>query len=320
MEVPFFTAVSTPECENFLTIQWPGEPFRTIDKFIECHPQATKEEIDDCMVNYRGTEKRYGDYTADYSKHSNAMRFVQFKPLGIVIDQTIRASHYFLKKTIECCQTGRFFTLKSIRILDSDFNLRWKYGYIPQFFYRCRYFGTAATWYSNTFDQLLQVVYWAFSLYESAEDRKGNPYNNTWDVKKIMSRCTYDFVVGALKAKDLIDVRNQLISCYAKIEEVRMWANYIKHKGGIDYKYLEADDPLHLYLVPVEEENDEAFTKFPDERFEIKNFKSPIEIDIDEKLPVLENAYQVLYECINSIKDSVKYEDYILNFGGKKNG
>lgn len=292
----------------------------TIDKFIEAHPKATEKEIDACIVNYRGTKKPHKDFIEDYSNQSNDMKFVRFNPFMIIIDPTVRASLYFMKKAIDCHGTSRFFAMKSFLILDTDFNLGWKQGYVPHFLFRCTYFGTAATWYSNTFDQLLQAVYWGYSLYTSVTDRDGNSYDDTWDAKKTMSLCTYEFVVGELKARGLLDVRKKLTSCSGKIEEVRTWANYIKHKGGIDYKYLEPDDPFQVYFVPVEEESNGASTKPPDERFAIKNFKSPIEIDIDEKLPVLENVHQALYECITDIIGLINYDSHKLQFGGKTNG
>lgn len=49
------------------------------------------------------------------------------------------------------------------------------------------------------------------------------------------------------------DVRKPLTSCSTQIEEVRKWSNYIKHKGGIDYKYLEPKSLFGLYYVPVSE-------------------------------------------------------------------
>lgn len=55
-------------------------------------------------------------------------------------------------------------------------------------------------------------------------------------------------------------------------------------------------------------------------RFALKNFKSPIEIDIDEKLPVLENVHQALYECITNIINLIDYDNRKLQFGGKING
>ena len=105
--------------------------------------------------------------------------------------------------------------------------------------------------YSNAFDHVLQAVYWGKELYTSVVDRDGNPYDEGWDTKKTLSLCTYEFVVGELKNRNETKARKLLTSCSAKIEEVRKWANYIKHKGGIDYSYLEAENPFKFYVIPT---------------------------------------------------------------------
>lgn len=220
-----------------------------------------------------------------------------------------------MKKATDCLQNARLFTMNSNLILNTDFNLGWKDGYVPQFLMRCINFGTATAWYSNTFDQLLQAVYWAYDLYKSTVDRDENPYDDTWDAKKIMTYCTYEFVVGELKAKGHIDVRKKLTSCSGKIEEVRKWANYIKHKGGIEYKYLEAEDPFKIILKPIDTSNNDNDNGFSD-IFALENFKSPIAIDIDEKLPILMETHKVLYNCLTEFINEIDYNQYEIKFGG----
>ena len=61
------TAKTVPECENFLKIQWPQEELVTINELISRHPDATEKEIDDCMVEYRGTTKLHKAFIDDYS-------------------------------------------------------------------------------------------------------------------------------------------------------------------------------------------------------------------------------------------------------------
>lgn len=264
------------------------------------------------MVNYRGVEKAYKEFIDDYSTYADELRFVEFNPCKIIVNQSIGASKYFVEKTVDCLQTARFFAMKSKLILDANYNMPWSQGYVPQYLFRCIYFGTAATWYSNTFDQLLQAVYWAYDLYTSAKDRDGNHYDQ-WDAKKVMTFCTYEFVVGELKNRGYTDVRKQLTTCSGKIEEVRLWANYIKHKGGIDYKDSQAEDPFQIFIAPAETD---ISSDHLDDRFAIKNFKSPIEIDIDEKGKVMAQAHSALYECITKVIEAIDFDNYTLQFGG----
>ena len=307
------TVKTYPKCDDYLQIRWNGEEYKKIEDFISRHSNADESELDACMINYRGEEKTYREFIDDYSAYSEALKFVEFYPFKIILNPSIRASKYFVEKATECLQTARFFAMKSKLILDTDYNLRWSQGYVPQYLFRCTYFGTASTWYSNTFDQLLQAVYWAFELYTDADDRDGNHYDDSWDVKKIMTFCTYEFVVGTLKTRGLTEVRKLLTSCSGKIEEVRSWANYIKHKGGIEYKDSQAEDPFQIYIAPTESS---VVSEQLDDRFEIKNFKSPIEIDIDEKSNVLLDAHGALYECISKIITTIDFDKYTLQVGG----
>ena len=303
-----FTAKSVPECESFLQIRWPDEEYLSIEQFITLHPNITRTELDKCTLRYRAKEEQYFSYIDTYVRSSQDLKFVRFNSWQIIMSPAIRASVYFTYKAADCLQNARFFLLKSKLIIDSNENMPWANGYLAQYSLRCLFFGTAATWYSNTFDQLLQSVYWAYELYTSAVDRKGNTYDNTWDAKKMMSFCTYEFVVGELKKRNLNVVRKLLTTCYGKIEEVRCWANYIKHKGGIEYLHLTPESPLKIYVAPAgdaEKLGDYA-------RFEITNFKSPVEIDIDEKITVLECTHKELFECITAIIAEIDYCKYLL--------
>ena len=94
---------------------------------------------------------------------------------------------------------------------------------------------------------------------------------------------------------------------------MRSWANYIKHKGGIEYKDSQAEDPFRIYITPTEVG---ATSEQLDDRFEIKNFKSPIEIDIDEKSNVLLNVHDALHECITKMIATIDFDKYTLKLGG----
>lgn len=311
-----FTARSIPECESFLKLKYQDDSFLTIDKFFEKYNNPTNDILEQCSLSYRGKEESYTDYITQRFALSEDLELVRFNGWKLIIQPHVRASVYFTEKATDCLQNARFFAIKSSLLLDCDSGISWKYGYVAQFSMRCTYFGTAATWYSNTFDQILQIVYWAYELYTSVKDRDGNPYNDTWDAKSVMALCNYDFVVGELKKRGYIDVRKMLTLCFSKINEVRTWANYIKHKGGIEYLYLEPEPPFQIYVRPVEEGNvSSPFDMPPEDRFAIKNFKSPVEVDIDDKLLVMIDAHKELVKCLTGIIDEIDFDKYQIQFG-----
>ena len=308
------TSRSEPDCNSFMEIRWPNEEYHSINEFIERHPSPTLNELRSCDIRYRGKEQNYNDYYTKYVAFSKRLELLPLSSSWLITDPSIRAAHYFSEQTADCLQNARFFTLKSNLILDHKEPNFWKYGYLSQFSTRCIYFGTAATWYSNAFDQLLQMVYWAYELYTAIIDRNGKLYDDSWDVKDVMTHCTYEFVVGELKNRNILDVRKALTSCSGKIEEVRKWANYIKHKGGIEYKHLKPEPPVQIYVFPAGVIG--SGKAIPEDRFALKNFKSPIEVDIDEKMTVIEAAHSAIYECATKIIATIDFEKYQFSLEG----
>lgn len=306
-----FTARSEPSCKNFLKLKWPGEDFVTLDEFFAMHGVPVHEELSKCTIWYRGREEKYEDYIARSVAFSEDLDLINFNSFRIIVDPQIRAAVYFTDKATDCMQNARFFTMKSSMLLENNQSIPWSYGYIPHFSFRCTYFGTAATWYSNTFDQILQMVYWAYGLYTSVVDRSGKPYNDTWNAKQTMAGCNYDFIVKELKVRGLNTLRSLLTSCFASISEVRSWANYIKHKGGVEYLYLEPEPPFEVYIRPANDSSPNDMSL--DDRFAIKHFKSPVKVDIDSEMTVMVNTHKTLYECINRIISEIDFDKYQLH-------
>ena len=54
----------------------------------------------------------------------------------------------------------------------------------------------------------------------------------------------------------------------------------------------------------------------PDEKYEIKDFKSPIKIDIDDKMQELVKAYDAIFECIEKMIAEMDYDQYAIKIGG----
>ena len=309
-----FSVKNEPKCKSFLEIKTPDGEYQLIDEFIKAHPTISESDLERCIIKYRGIEKTYKQEIDDHVAFSETMKFVKFVPPMLIADQSIKPVIYFAKKSIECLQFARFFTMKSNLILDTNYNIHWSQGYVPQYLFRCIYFGTASTWYSNAFDQVLQIVYWGKELYMHASDRAGNHYEESWDPKKIMEQCKYGFVVDELKKCNDIALRECLTSCSSAIEQVRNWANYIKHKGGIDYKYLEPENPCKFYFVPNNEHEFKIGLQYqaPDAKYEIKDFKSPIEIDIDDKIPELVKVHAAIHDCIEKVIGDMNFARYAI--------
>lgn len=313
-----FKAVSYPACREFFKIKrYKEDSYIAIDEFKTDNPNISEEELNECFVEYRGKEKTFLDFTNDYISFSERLLFLDLKTPNIITDSSVNASFFFAKKIAECLQTARFFSMKSFELIETNDNINWNSGYVAHFYFRCIYFGTACTWYQNAFDHILQTIYWGLKLYTSVCDRNGKHYDNSWNEKQILEACTYEFVVAELKQRGFTDIRKQITQCSAKTEDVRKWANYIKHKGGIEYKYLEAEEPYKILLTKINTNDNTAESSIAEKTFEIKNFKSPVEVDIDEDITKLENAHIELCNCAKNVIGFIDYEKYSLSFGGK---
>lgn len=296
------TAQSQPASEDFLRVIENGTSV-SIQEFILRHKNDSEDALKSCRIWYRGIEKSFQEIIDEYVSFSNNLSFFEFSPPLLVLDTDTKAAIYFTTKAKDCLHFARFFTIKSALLLDTDFNVNWVTGYVSQFMFRCIYFGTASTWYANCFDHILQIVYWGNQLYTSVKDRHGKFYNSSWDAKKVMAHCTYDFVVSELKKRNLSDIRELLTACSKKIEEIKKWSNFIKHKGGLDYEHLEAPSLFDVYLQSVGQD-----------RVKIEDFKSPIKIDIDDKLSELNKAHKELFACLTKIVDSMNFDGKAVQF------
>jgi hypothetical protein len=294
------TAKTYPECQDFLRVIESGQQY-SLEEFTEKHKGANVLEFNNAVkassVLYRGVEKKYADVISERVAFSESLPLFEFKLPMILLNSSDRASIAFAKSACECLHNARYFAMMSADILDSNENINWSGGYLSHFYFRTVNFSTAVSWYSNCFDQILQIVYWGYSLFTSARDR-GGVYDPSWDVKRVLKCCTYEFVKSELHGKGLTSVKNIITDCMARIQDVRDWANYIKHKGGIDYKYIEAPSPVR---IRASMDSGSDFTPIDD-------YFSPIQIDIDDKITSLTDAHSALFCCLTELVKDIDFD------------
>ena len=302
-----FTATNYAECKNFLKIKNKQDNvFITLDQFIKLNPSISKISLDNCVINYRERIIDYTQYVNEYLKMTEELPFYDYTALlGEYIDLDDRAAIYHIRKASDCLQTARYFAIKSSLLLDYDFNMPWKYGYQPQFYFRCANFGTAASWYANCFDYILQIVYWGLSLYKNRQK-----YNPTWNKEIILKLCNYDFVINELKRNKLNPLKTAIEQCYNQCASIKDIANCIKHRGGVDYLYL-LPNPVGKHFIAAKELSIDEMkqmifsnAKIPNvER--IEEFESPIKIDIDKSINDLHIAHKALHGCLVKVANEL---------------
>ena len=78
----------------------------------------------------------------------------------------------------------------------------------------------------------------------------------------------------------------------------------IKHKGGVDYKFVEPKDPYELFIQELPENGGKMH--------KIENFSPAEKIDIDEKLDELKKVHIALYQCIDEVVSTIDYKSHAL--------
>lgn len=292
------------QCAALLYIKECGGEYQLLEQFAHNHSAITDSLLNSCVIKYREKEMSFQQYLKDFHAFVEKLPIYTFVAPPFILGKELQAAGYFAEKAAECLQAARFFTIKSYKLLDSDADVPWSQGYIAHFFFRCLYFETATTWYINTFDQLLQAVFWNKKLYTSAKDKNGKVYDASWTVEKKLQLCRSHFVLDELKKRGFTELESDLSSCYEKIQQVREWSNAIKHRGGIDYKYLKPQKPFKMYYCGGSTLTSSSFDLQKTgtlDQFEIKDFEPNEKNDIDEMIPNLVNAYISLRICLEKI-------------------
>lgn len=295
-----FAATSYAKCNSFLTIKNKQDNvFITLDQFIKLNPSISKIGLENCLIFYRGRIIDFTQYLNEYLKMTEELLFYDYSALlGVYVDLDDRAAIYHIRKASDCLQTARYYAIKSSLLLDYDLNMPWKYGYQPQFYFRCANFGTSASWYANCFDYILQIVYWGLSLYKNKQK-----YDQTWNKEIILKLCNYDFVINELKRNKLNSLKTAIEQCYDQCASIKDIANCIKHRGGVDYLYLLPNPVCKRFIsekdLSVDEMKQMIFSNVAIPNVEIiEDFESPIKIDIDKSINDLYIAHKALHSCL----------------------
>ena len=79
---------------------------------------------------------------------------------------------------------------------------------------------------------------------------------------------------------------------------------------------------MEAFFVPIEEA-EKAGTQVgvplkPDERFKLNDFKSPVEVDIDEKICALVDAHKAIFDSITETIADIDYNKHSVKFGGEQ--
>lgn len=300
------TAKTEPDCIKYLFIEDDGAKL-TLEQFVSKYKADTTipldARIESHAIYYREKSFSHGEMVKTHVDFANSLHFFErynkevypqehFLMIG---NYDYYKSAKFLKKAEKCLQTARYYLICSETILDFDCNLHWEHGYGAQFFTRSLNFTTATVWYNNCFDYILQIVYLAFGLYKQVRG-----YQDTWSIEETLKKCSYRTIKDIYSANNTVANFTSLWTiiedCHTALTDVNEWANYIKHKGGIDIAGLEADAPFSATMTDVDGNVVAQSDEF-----------SPIKVDLDVGIVELSKAHDSLFDCLDKLVTFIDY-------------
>lgn len=298
-----FTAQSTAACTNYLYIIYDNEKLN-LQEFAKKYSSKNLDQlIERCKIEYKGSLKSYTDYIGEYSTFCESLLFSdkyirQIYPLEMRLlseNYNFYKSGKFFNKTENCLQTARYYLIRCARLFDYNQNMNWAYGYGPQFMLRSLDFSSAVIWYNNCYDYILQIVYLAFSLFKLLPK-----YTQTWTFEETIKKCGYQnmekICTNNANIPNISILWGILDKCHSAMLDVNEWANYIKHKGGIEIVGLYPEAPFTMQL------QDQSGTIIAQ-----NSEFSPISIDMDNAITILKNAHMALYNCLDQLYTFINY-------------
>ncbi|MCW6091347.1 hypothetical protein [Clostridium sporogenes] len=305
------TVNTFPESEEYLKIIYKNKKYKLNDFASEFQDEEDifflDRLLESCKIEYNGEIITYEQMCQEarkldkslYTPRIYSSRIYPIEKRIFIIDKDYYAAGKLIKSAEEQIKLGRYSLIKACNIIDFNINNNWKAGYTANYVQRAIYANNAIMWYNNVFDSIMQVIFFAFEIY-----KKHPKYNSKDGFHKTLKLCNYAFLsdyYGKYKHVPNFSKLWSIISGAQKINEnINKWANYIKHKGGLKYKGLEAKEPIEM----IEKKGIDIIKDTEFEAFEVS---------LDDVIKELKNSHKKLCESINKLVNFMNFEsvDYI---------
>lgn len=311
------TATSKPESENYLAIIYDDEKY-TLEDFAKKFQKKDDEFALDrllkiCKIEYKGQEFTHDKMCDDINLFCNSLPLTSFywskiypreKSDIFTIDKDYFASGKLVKSAEDQLTFGRYSLIQSQSIIDFNLNCNWITGYAPIYYIRSIRANEAIMWYNNVFDSIMQIIFIAFGIY-----KKHPQYSDKLDYHKILKLCDYTFLSNFYGKNKTISNLKELWNIISKAQNanqnIKQWANYIKHKGGINFKGVGPDAICNATMINISGEI------IRDTDFE------PIQLELDKVIEELKNSHLILCDVLAEIVDFIGFEKVeLINVDG----
>lgn len=299
------TSTTTPDCIEYLLIIKDGKEYSIEDFAKEFYKGEFSLDIlmHDCVISYRGQNYTWDEIAKRNFDFHEALLFSKRYNALLARESLMFFTNYDYYKAMEyiyraesCLQTGRYYLGLSSILLPYSEEIHWSTGYGPIFMIRTVNCSTATIWYNHCFDYILLILFFAFGLYKEVPD-----YAEGMSHEALLKICSYDSVCRVYsrhKGNTAFKALWEIISrCYAALTTVNSWTNYIKHKGGVGYIGLRAEDPIGMVLTDLDGTPIRTNS----------HFESVI-LDLDDAIQELAKAHAALHRCCTEVIDFLNFD------------
>lgn len=302
------TSITESESKDYLKIIY-NEKEYMLDQFAKSFQNCEDEfyldkMLKECVIKYKDKEFTYQELCKNINEFSSSLlisdnyrsKIYEVEKIHIfMIDKDYYAAGKLIESAEKQLMYGRQALIQAYSVLDFNVNCNWISGYVGLFFMRTIKINNAIMWYNNVFDSIMQIIFIAFGIY-----KKHPNYREGLEYHKILGLCNYSFLSGFYGKNKTIPNFKELWKIIAKAQignsNVNQWANYIKHKGGINFKGVEAKSPLNART----ENKDGTIINDTD-------FESP-EIDIDDVINELAKVHVIQVKVIQELTQFISFE------------
>lgn len=312
------TVTSKPESDEYLKIIYNGKKYALDDFAKNFQDEEDRFKLDklsqNCQFQYKGKVFTYKELCFQINMFCDSLPLLSLYNSKIYpIEKTqifcIDRDYYAAGKLVESAEKqlmlARLALIKAQCIIDYNVNISWVSGYTGIYYFRSIEANNSIMWYNNVFDSIMQIVFIAFGIY-----KKHPQYSEDLDYHKTLKLCDYIFLSKYYgKNKNIANFKFlwKIISkAHTGNNNVNQWANYIKHKGGISFKGITADDPFSIMV------------KNPDGESINDTYFEPLQLDLDEVVEELKNSHLILCNVLEEIVDFIGFEKVqFINNGDK---
>lgn len=296
-----FRAVAHIECNEYLKIIKGVKEFYIDELNIDENTQSITSVLNGSKINYKGNVIELNEYIDELNKRLNDLKTPrnygnQLINLEIPLFN-INQDYYVAIKKAEAFEKmigkARFNLFKAIELIKSPQEIRWEHGYQGQYAVRSMYLEDGIVNYNSCDDYILQIIWFAFSLY-----KKHPKFNENMNHEELARLCDY-FSLSKIYSEnktcgEFKKLWNILSNHRNKNITLNSWANDIKHKGNLRIKGVYIENPFHMSI-----NNNKGIIS-------TKDFRPNI-IDLEDSIEHLENVHKNFLEYYNSVLDFINF-------------